>query len=101
VREAFTWLLVWSLSPLGTLLNAAMLAVVLVAAGADWSQPMLWVIVAIFVAAAGYLDVRAYVARKRHGLTAYQAGEAVMDRIWGPRTEESVAEEERPVEEER
>ena len=96
MRDAFTWLLVWSLSPLGTLLNGAMLAVVLVAAGADWDQPMLWVIVAIFVAAAGYLDLRAYVARRRHGLTAYQAGEAVMDRIWGPRHNEPERPEEEP-----
>jgi hypothetical protein len=87
VREVVTRLLVWSLSPVGTLLNAAMLAVVLVAAGAEWDRPMLWVIVAIFVAASAYLDLRAYVARKRHGLSAYQAGEAVMDRIWGPRRE--------------
>jgi hypothetical protein len=87
VREVVTRLLVWSLSPVGTLLNAVMLAVVLVGAGAEWSHPMLWVIVAIFVAASAYLDLRAYVARKRHGLTAYQAGEAVMDRIWGPRPE--------------
>ena len=97
MREAFTHLLVWSLSPFGTLLNGAMLAVVLVAAGAEWDQPMLWVIVAIFVAAAGYLDLRAYLARRRHGLTAYQASEAVMDRIWGPRPDEDAphAEEER------
>jgi hypothetical protein len=87
VRDVVTRLLVWSLSPVGTLLNAAGLAVVLVAAGADWGHPMLWVIVVIFVAASVYLDLRAYVARKRHGLTAYQAGEAVMDRIWGPRSE--------------
>jgi hypothetical protein len=84
-----THLLVWSLSPVGTVLNAAMLFVVLVAAGASWSRPLLWLIVAIFVAACTYFDVRAYVARKRLGLTAYEAGEAVMNRMWGPeRTEE-------------
>jgi hypothetical protein len=87
VREVATWLLVWSLSPVGTLLNAAMLGVVLIAAGAEWDRPALWLIVAIFVGASVYLDLRAYVARRRHGLTAYQAGEAVMDRIWGPRRE--------------
>jgi hypothetical protein len=79
-----THLLVWSLSPVGTLLNAAMLYVVLVAAGAEWDRPLLWLIVAIFVAACAYFDVRAYVARKRLGLSAYQAGEAVMERMWGP-----------------
>jgi hypothetical protein len=89
VREAFTWLLVWALSPVGTLLNAGMLAIVLVLAGAEWDRPMLWLIVAIFVATSVYLDLRAYVARRRHGLTAYEASEAVMDRIWGPRPESS------------
>jgi hypothetical protein len=84
-----THLLVWSLSPVGTLLNAAMLFVVLVGAGASWNRPLLWLIVAIFVAACAYFDVRAYVARKRLGLTAFEAGEAVMNRMWGPeRTEE-------------
>ena len=78
-----THLLVWSLSPVGTLLNAAMLVVVLVAAGATWDRPLLWLIVAIFVAASAYLDVRAYVARKRLGLSAYEAGEAVIERVWG------------------
>jgi len=78
-----THLLVWSLSPVGTLLNATMLYVVLVAAGARWDRPLLWLIVAIFVAACAYFDVRAYVARKRLGLTAYEAGEAVMNRMWG------------------
>jgi hypothetical protein len=91
VRRAVTLLLVWSLSPVGTLLNAAMLFVVLVAAGARWNRPLLWLIVAIFVGASAYFDVRAYIARRRHGLTAYQAGEAVVDRIWGPER----AEEER------
>ena len=87
--RALTHLLVWSLSPVGTLLNTGMLYVVLVAAGAKWDRPLLWLIVVIFVAACAYFDVRAYVARKRLGLTAYEAGEAVVDRIWGlDRTEE-------------
>jgi hypothetical protein len=79
-----THLLVWSLSPVGTLLNAALLYVVLVAVGARWNHPLLWLSVASFLAACAYFDVRAYVARKRLGLTAYEAGEAVMDRMWGP-----------------
>ena len=84
-----THLLVWSLSPVGTVLNAGLLYVVLVAAGARWDRPMLALILAIFVAACAYFDVRAYVARKRLGLTAYEAGEAVVERVWGPaRTEE-------------
>ena len=83
-----THLLVWSLSPVGTLLNAGLLYVVLIGAGASWDRPLLWLIVAIFVAACAYFDVRAYVARKRAGLTAYQAGEAVMERMWGPAASE-------------
>ena len=92
MRDVSTRLLVWSLSPLGTLLNAAMLFVVMVLAGARWDRPLLWLIVAIFLGASIYLDLRAYVARKRHGLTAYQAGEAVMERIWGPPKGERVEE---------
>lgn len=96
MRDVFTRLLVWSLSPVGTLLNAAMLVVVLVAAGAEWDRPMLWLIVAIFVGASAYLDIRAYLARKRHGLSAYEAGEVVMERIWGPRAENEPDEEPEP-----
>jgi hypothetical protein len=90
-----THLLVWSLSPVGTLLNAGMLYVVLVAVGARWDHPLLWLSVAIFVAACTYFDVRAYVARKRLGLTAYEAGEAVMERVWGPAVREDEEEAER------
>jgi hypothetical protein len=79
-----THLLVWSLSPVGTLLNAGLLYVTLVAVGARWDHPLLWLSVVIFVGACAYFDVRAYVARKRLGLTAYEAGEAVMERVWGP-----------------
>ncbi len=94
MREAVTWLLVWALSPVGTLLNAAMLATVLVLAGAEWDRPVLWVIVAIFVSSSAYLDLRAYVARKRNGLSAYQASAAVMDHIWGPPRDVAPQEEE-------
>ena len=76
-------MLVWSLSPLGTLVNAAGLFAVLVNAGVGWERPMLWLAVAIFLATSTYLDVRAYIARRREGLTAYQAAELVMERIWG------------------
>jgi hypothetical protein len=83
-----TRLLVWSLSPVGTLLNAAMLFFVLIAAGVHWTRPMLWLVVAIFLGAEAYFDIRAYIARRRRGLTAHEAGEAVMERIWGPRRED-------------
>jgi hypothetical protein len=89
VRNAAVRMLVWSLSPVGTLVNAAGLFAVLVIAGVGWDRPLLWLAVAIFLASSAYLDVRAYVARRREGLTAYQAAELVMERIWGvPRSEE-------------
>jgi hypothetical protein len=91
VRDVATRLLVWSLSPVGTLLNAAMLFFVLVLAGVHWSRPLLWIAVAIYLGASAYFDTRAYVARRRHGLTAHEAGELVMERIWGPRNEQEEA----------
>ena len=91
MRDVATRLLVWSLSPVGTLLNAAMLVAVLLLAGVHWSRPLLWIAVAIFLGSSAYFDVRAYVARRRHGLTAYQAGELVMERIWGPRNDQEEA----------
>jgi hypothetical protein len=89
-----THLLVWSLSPVGTLLNAGLLYVTLLAVGARWNHPLLWLSVTIFVAACAYFDVRAYVARKRMGMTAYEVGEAVMDRLWGPAARETEEEQE-------
>ena len=83
MRGAAVRMLVWSLSPVGTILNAAGLFAVLVIAGVGWDRPLLWVAVAIFLASSAYLDVRAYVARRREGLTAYEAAELVMERIWG------------------
>jgi hypothetical protein len=87
VRDVVTRLLVWSLSPVGTVLNAVMLFVAMVAVGVRWTHPFLWLSIIVFLGACTYFDVRAYVARRRHGLSAYQAGEAVMERIWGPRRE--------------
>ena len=88
MRSAAVRMLVWSLSPLGTIVNAAGLFAVLVIAGVAWDRPLLWLAVAIFFATSAYLDVRAYVARRREGLTAYEAAELVMERIWGiPREE--------------
>jgi hypothetical protein len=89
VRNAAVRMLVWSLSPFGTIVNAAGLFAVLVIAGVGWNRPVLWVAVAIFLASSAYLDVRAYVARRREGLSAYQTAELVLERIWGiPRASE-------------
>jgi len=89
-----TYLLVWSLSPVGTLLNAGLLYVTLIAVGARWDHPVLWLSVVIFVGACAYFDIRAYVARKRLGMSAYEAGEAVMERMWpGAREQEEEAEQ--------
>ena len=41
-------MMVWSLSPVGTLLNAGLLYVTLVAVGARWDHPLLWLSVVIF-----------------------------------------------------
>lgn len=84
MRNAAIRIMVWSLSPLGTVLNALGLLLVLVIAGVDWHRPMLWLAVGIFLAASVYLDLRAYIARRRQGLSAYQATELVFERIWGP-----------------
>ena len=89
MRNAAVRMLVWSLSPVGTVLNAAGLFAVLVIAGVGWNRPLLWIAVALFLASSAYLDVRAYVARRREGLTAYQAAELVLERLWGiPRPSE-------------
>jgi hypothetical protein len=84
VRNVAIRILVWSLSPLGTIANAVGLLVVLVIAGVPWHRPMLWIAVGIFLAASAYLDARAYIARRRRGLSAYEATELVFERIWGP-----------------
>ena len=84
MRTAAIRILVWSLSPLGTILNAVGLLVVLVIAGVGWHEPKLLVAVGIFLAASAYLDARAYIARRREGLSAYEATELVFERIWGP-----------------
>ena len=85
MRRLVNYMLMYALSPVGTLLNTGMLVVALLMIGADPKKPLFWVSVAIFVGASGLLDLRAYLARRRRGFTAYQATEAVTDAIWGPR----------------
>ena len=37
-----------------------------------------------FVVFSGWLDLRAYIARRKRGFTAYQATQALTDAVWGP-----------------
>jgi hypothetical protein len=75
----------WTLSPLGTLLNTGLLVVALLVWGADPSRVPFWLAVGIFLGVSAYLDARAYVTQRRKGLTSYEVAEAVYDRIWRPR----------------
>jgi hypothetical protein len=84
VRHAAIRILVWSLSPLGTILNAVGLFVVLLIAGVHWNDPLLWIATGIFLASSAYLDAKAYIGRRRQGLSAYEATELMFERIWGP-----------------
>jgi hypothetical protein len=82
VRPVFKVLLRWALSPVGTLLNAGMLATLLLFEGADPGSPLFWLPLAIFVAAAASLDVSAYVVQRRKGLTSTEVADAVFERLW-------------------
>ncbi len=88
------YLLMYALSPIGTLLNACALTFVLLLWGADPARPMFWVIILIFVASSRMLDLRAYLARRRRGFTAYQASQAVTDAIWRPPRQAKTEDEE-------
>jgi hypothetical protein len=76
--------LMYALSPLGTALNTAMLAAAMLALGADATRKAFWLTLVIFVLASGVLDLRAYRARRRRGLSAYEATEALTNAVWGP-----------------
>ncbi len=90
MRTAAIRILVWSLSPVGTVANAVGLFLVLLIAGVSWHRPLLWIAVGVFVASSAYLDARTYIARRRQGLTAYEATELMFERIWGPSASEEV-----------
>jgi UDP-N-acetylmuramyl pentapeptide phosphotransferase/UDP-N-acetylglucosamine-1-phosphate transferase len=94
VRRAVNYALMYALSPVGTLLNTGLLVVTLLVWGADPHRLVFWAIVIGFVVFSGWLDLRAYVARKRHGFSAYQASAAVTDAIWGPSRRKQEDEEE-------
>jgi UDP-N-acetylmuramyl pentapeptide phosphotransferase/UDP-N-acetylglucosamine-1-phosphate transferase len=81
-------LLMWTLSPLGTLLNTGLLVVALLVWGADPARPGFWLAVGIFLGVSGWLDVRAYLTQRRKGLTSFEVAEAVYERLWRPRRPE-------------
>ncbi len=81
-------LLMWSLSPLGTLLNTGLLVVALLMWGADAGRAPFWLAVGIFLGVSGWLDVRAYMTQRRKGLTSFEVAEAVYERLWRPRRPE-------------
>jgi hypothetical protein len=85
VTRALKLLLMWALSPVATLLNTALLAVVLLLGGADPHRPWFWLTLALFLGVFGFFDAGAYVAQRRKGLTSYAVAEAVFERLWPPR----------------
>ena len=94
MRRVVNYALMYALSPVGTLLNTGLLVVVLLVWGADPHQLVFWAIVIAFLVFSGWLDLRAYVARRKRGFTAYQASEMVTDAIWGPPPNKQKDEEE-------
>jgi hypothetical protein len=78
-------MLMWALSPIGTLLNTGLLAVAMLLGGAGPNHVAFWLALALFLSVSAYLDARAYLVQRRKGLTAYQVAEAVFERIWPPR----------------
>jgi UDP-N-acetylmuramyl pentapeptide phosphotransferase/UDP-N-acetylglucosamine-1-phosphate transferase len=85
VRSVLKLLLMWSLSPVGTILNTGLLAVVLLIGGADPHRPVFWLPLALFLGVSGFLDARAYLVQRRKGLTSYAVAEAVFERVWPSR----------------
>jgi hypothetical protein len=75
-------LLMWSLSPIGTLLNTGLLAVTMLLAGTDPHSPIFWVPLAVFLGFSGFLDVSAYITQRRKGLSAFAVADAVFERLW-------------------
>jgi cytochrome c biogenesis factor len=84
VRKVVNHVLTYALSPLGTALNTVGLIVALILFGADPGRPLFWLIVAIFLGSSAMLDFRTYRARRRLGLSAYEATEALTNHVWGP-----------------
>jgi hypothetical protein len=82
VRPVFKVLLAWALSPLGTILNAAGLAAMLLLAGADPHRLVFWLPLALFVGVAAFYDIAAYLAQRRKGLSSAAIADAVFERLW-------------------
>jgi hypothetical protein len=82
MRPVFRLLLRWGLSPVSTLLYTGMLATFLLVAGADPAGLLFWLPLAVFLAAAAFYDVNAYVVQRRNGLTPTQVADAVFERVW-------------------
>jgi hypothetical protein len=89
VTRVLKVLLMWALSPVGTLLNTGLLALVLLLGGADPHRPLFWLPLALFLGVSGFFDVGAYVVQRRKGLTSYAVAEAVFERLWPSREENS------------
>jgi len=87
VRRMSKVMLRWVLSPLGSLLLTAMLAAMLLSAGADPGGAKFWLPVLIFLGVSAFYDVSAYVVQRRKGLDATQVADAVFDRLWPTRKE--------------
>jgi hypothetical protein len=85
VRNVLKVLMMWALSPLGTLLNTGLLAVMLLVAGADPHRPVFWLPLALFLGVSGFYDISAYVVQRRKGLTSFQVADAVFERLWPSR----------------
>jgi hypothetical protein len=85
VRRALKVLLMWSLSPVGTLLNTGLLAVMLLLGGADPHRLVFWLPLALFLGVSGFYDVGAYVAQRRKGLSSQAVADAVFERLWPSR----------------
>ena len=85
MSHAIKLMLMWSLSPVGTLLNAGLLAVAMLLWGGDPGNGVFWLVILIFLAVSAWFDVRAYITQRRLGLTSYEVAEAVFERMWRPR----------------
>jgi hypothetical protein len=85
VRRAFKLHQMRSQSPVGTLLNSGLLAVVLLFGGADPHRLLFWLPLGLFLGVSGFLDVSAYLVQRRKGLSSYAVAEAVFERMWPSR----------------